>query len=618
MNTPYDPENTNRSNDPYHPAAGNGWQAAGADKTAGSVDHTQSTDNTNYIDGHTKRNSAAKAEDQYQTQGYKDYSENAQPFAQEQSPVKEQSPVQPVYPQEQTTGSQPYYTQQSNEPAAGSVPKAYYTSYSGGQQTDSADNVYSQSTAGGYNGDQNPNGQPSYTWSTNKTMQTAPPAFYPQTDAAAKTKKSKKTGRRTGVKVLAVFLCCVIASLASVGAFVGLIQNGVIAVNGGEESSSANPAFTINKVVDDQAANTTPVGSGVTALTKQEIAEKLIPSVVCIQVFQDATQQGYSDYLGGMFQQEDDNLAIEPVSQGSGIIYTADGYVITNAHVVSGADNLKVITSDGTTYEAELIGADSVTDLAVLKIKSDETFTPAEFGSSEDLKVADEVMAIGNPGGVELNSTVTMGYVSALDREITDSETGYTMKTIQTDAAINPGNSGGALVNMYGQVVGINSSKIASVGYEGLGFAIPVDTAQPIISDLMEYGYVKDRAMLGITLYPLDSMSARFYNLSEGLYVAQLNSDAAVNSGLQAYDKITAIDGQEVSTTGEISSYLLTKKAGDTVELTVYRTMTDETLTISLQLSNTEQSQANTQQETEQDAQQDNQQQYPGQYNQQR
>ena len=183
-----------------------------------------------------------------------------------------------------------------------------------------------------------------------------------------------------------------------------------------------------------------------------------------------------------------------PAGEGSGIIFSEDGYIVTNAHVVDGATSLKAILSDGTTYEAELVGSDTLTDLAVLKIDA-TGLQAAEFGSSEDLRVADQVMAIGNPGGYQLNSSVTIGYVSALNRAISNSSTGYTMEYIQTDAAINPGNSGGALVNQYGQVVGINSAKISATGYEGLGFAIPAETAQPVISDLIEYGYVKDRAM---------------------------------------------------------------------------------------------------------------------------
>ena len=233
------------------------------------------------------------------------------------------------------------------------------------------------------------------------------------------------------------------------------------------------------------------------------------------------------------------------------------------------------VLSDGTTYEAQLIGSDSVTDLAVIKIDA-TGLQPAELGSVEDLSVADEVIAIGNPGGMAFNSSVTIGYVSALNRVVTNSETGNTMSYIQTDAAINPGNSGGALVNKYGQVVGINSSKIVATGYEGLGFAIPSDTAQPIISDLMKYGYVKDRAVLGISGQYVDDMTARFYGLPTGMFVYSVNTEEAQAGGLQKGDVITSIDGTEITSMNTLTSYLTQKKPGDTVELVVTRTLTGE------------------------------------------
>ena len=179
-----------------------------------------------------------------------------------------------------------------------------------------------------------------------------------------------------------------------------------------------------------------------------------------------------------------------------------------------------------------------------------------------------------------------MGYVSALNRAVTNSETGYTLNCIQTDAAINPGNSGGALVDMNGHVVGINSSKIAAVDYEGLGFAIPSDTVQPVVSDLIEYGYVKDRPMLGITGSYIDRLSAGFYGLSQGYYVAEVVTDNAKASGLQKYDVITAIDDTQVTSASTISNYIANKKPGDTVTLTVDRALAgEEGLKINLVLS---------------------------------
>ena len=389
--------------------------------------------------------------------------------------------------------------------------------------------------------------------------------------------KPKKHGSKFGLKLLAVVLCCAITSAAALGVFVVMIQNGVINVQSSEASSNA--AFTISRVVNGDTSSDTSASSDgtVSAMSDQDIAAKLTPSVVCIQNYQ--VTQNY-----GFMQTDTSDSSVSPAGEGSGIIMSEDGYIITNAHVVEGATSLKVMTSDGETYEAQLVGSDTVTDLAVVKIDA-TGLTAAEFGSSEDLRVADKVMAIGNPGGHELSSSVTIGYVSALNRAIANNTTGYTMEYIQTDAAINPGNSGGALINEYGQVVGINSAKISATGYEGLGFAIPIDTAQPIISDLIQYGYVKDRAVLGISGQFIDSMTGRFYGLPQGEYVAQLNSSEAQSSGLQVGDVITAIDGQQLDSESTLRSAILSKKPGDTVTLQVYRSSTQQSTTVELKLS---------------------------------
>lgn len=451
----------------------------------------------------------------------------------------------------------------------------------------SANNAVNSTNAyGTYHNAQYPtNNTPAYTWNAQSApQQNAPvqpngqPVYYGvPVHQPQKQPKPKKHGSKFGLKLLAVVLCCAITSAASLGVFVVMIQNGVINVQSSEASSNA--AFTISRVVNgDTSSDTSASGDGtVSAMSDQDIAAKLTPSVVCIQNYQ--VTQNY-----GFMQTDTSDSSVSPAGEGSGIIMSEDGYTITNAHVVEGATSLKVITSDGETYEAQLIGSDTVTDLAVVKIDA-TGLTAAEFGSSEDLRVADKVMAIGNPGGHELSSSVTIGYVSALNRAIANNTTGYTMEYIQTDAAINPGNSGGALINEYGQVVGINSAKISATGYEGLGFAIPIDTAQPIISDLIQYGYVKDRAVLGISGQFIDSMTGRFYGLPQGEYVAQLNSSEAQASGLQVGDVITAIDGQQLDSESTLRSAILSKKPGDTVTLQVYRSATQQSATVELKLS---------------------------------
>lgn len=451
----------------------------------------------------------------------------------------------------------------------------------------SANNAVNSTNAyGTYHNAQYPtNNTPAYTWNAQSApQQNAPvqpngqPVYYGvPVHQPQKQPKPKKHGSKFGLKLLAVVLCCAITSAASLGVFVAMIQNGIINVQSSEASSNA--AFTISRVVNGDTSSDTSASSDgtVSAMSDQDIAAKLTPSVVCIQNYQ--VTQNY-----GFMQTDTSDSSVSPASEGSGIIMSEDGYIITNAHVVEGATSLKVMTSDGETYEAQLIGSDTVTDLAVVKIDA-TGLTAAEFGSSEDLRVADKVMAIGNPGGHELSSSVTIGYVSALNRAIANNTTGYTMEYIQTDAAINPGNSGGALINEYGQVVGINSAKISATGYEGLGFAIPIDTAQPIISDLIQYGYVKDRAVLGISGQFIDSMTGRFYGLPQGEYVAQLNSSEAQASGLQVGDVITAIDGQQLDSESTLRSAILSKKPGDTVTLQVYRSSTQKSATVELKLS---------------------------------
>jgi serine protease Do len=429
---------------------------------------------------------------------------------------------------------------------------------------------------------------PTYSWEQ-PPVQEPPKAFF-----EPKTPKKHHGGKKTFLKVTSAVMACVVISASSIMGFTALVNNGYVKLSSASTASSSDAAFTITKLVN----NTTSASTTASKLTLQEIAKKVVPSVVCIENYQVAQSTRYtmggSAYGNGNQANGADNTAtagsttgdssVDPTSEGSGIIATSDGYIITNAHVVSGATSLKVITSDGKSYVAKLIGSDSVTDLAVVKIEA-TGLSAAEFGSSDDLKVADTVMAVGNPGGYEFNSSVTIGYVSALNRDITNSETGYTMKCIQTDAAINPGNSGGALVNSYGQVVGINSSKIVATGYEGLGFSIPINVAQPVISDLKQYGYVKDRAVLGISGQYIDSMTARFYSLSTGMYVSAVTGSAVSAAGIKKGDVITKIDGKDVTSETVITSAVTAKKPGDTVTLTVTSATTGDSFTAKVKLS---------------------------------
>ena len=415
---------------------------------------------------------------------------------------------------------------------------------------------------------------PTYSWEQ-------PSATEPQNFVQVQPQKKKRRGKKIFVKALAAVVACLVISGSSIAGFTTLVNNGYIKLNT-TSTSTSDPAFTITKLANNSTTNTATTAG---QLSLQDIAQKVVPSVVCIQNYQVNQNTRYT--MGGNGNAAaagTDESAVDPASEGSGIIATADGYIITNAHVVSGASSLKVILSDGQKYTAKLIGSDSVTDLAVIKIEA-TGLTAAEFGSSADLKVADTVMAVGNPGGMEFNSSVTIGYVSALNREITNSETGYTMKCIQTDAAINPGNSGGALVNMYGQVIGINSSKIVATGYEGLGFSIPINVAQPVISDLKQYGYVKDRAVLGVAGQFIDDVTSRFYNLPTGMYVSSVTSSAVTAAGIKKGDVITKIDGKSITSQNVITSVITAKKPGDTVTLNVTSSLTGQSFTATVKLS---------------------------------
>lgn len=331
------------------------------------------------------------------------------------------------------------------------------------------------------------------------------------------------------------------------------------------EEEESHPEVDVTPNTDGIAISPRPSGSTMDA---EGVYNRVVTSTVTVSA--KLTQEGAST----------------GESTGTGIIATSDGYIITNSHVVLNSRSAKVTvtTFDGLEYEAVVVGVDRTTDLAVLKT-NDHNFVPAEFGDAEELSVGEWVLAIGNPGGARFSSSLTRGIISGLDREVGKySEEGMTY--IQTDAAINPGNSGGALVDLNGLVVGINSSKIAATEYEGMGFAIPSTVVQPIVSDLIEYGYVRDRAMLGITGAFVNRSMSSFYGLPQGYCVGETVTENAKASGLKTNDIITAIDDTQVVAENTVSSYLATKKPGDKVTLTVDRPLTGESgLKIELTLS---------------------------------
>ena len=284
--------------------------------------------------------------------------------------------------------------------------------------------------------------------------------------------------------------------------------------------------------------------------------------------------------------------AQEYSGSGSGFVLTADGYVMTNCHVVSGATRITVTMYDGTEYPAALIGADSISDVAVLKVEATGLPT-VTIGSSEDLSVGDMVVAIGNPLG-ELTLTQTVGYVSAKNRSITTD--GRTTNMIQTDAAINSGNSGGPLFNMQGQVVGVTSAKYSGTttsgaSIEGIGFAIPIDDAMDIANDLMELGYVNGAA-LGVNVRQMDAKVAQEYNLPAGPRVESVNpGSAAEKAGVQVMDIITKLGDTEINSNSDLLNALRKFSGGDTTTITVFRGGQVVTLNITLDTATNEQGQ---------------------------
>lgn len=291
----------------------------------------------------------------------------------------------------------------------------------------------------------------------------------------------------------------------------------------------------------------------------EDIAEDVIKTVVCIV---NETPLG--------------------TTTGSGVIISKTGYIVTNNHVVEKSRGLNVVLSNDKVLKAQVVGLDPFTDLAVIKVEATD-LTPAEFGNSNQLRQAQSVMAVGNPGGLDFKSSVTLGYVSSTNR-LLDIGGGYIVNCIQTDAAINPGNSGGALFNQYGQVIGINSAKIAAIGYEGLGFAISTVEAQPIVNDLIKFGYVSNRGTLGIS----GKMVTSFNQSLRGYQVTKIHSYVVAQAGLKVSDVILQIDGIDVANADIIGKQLQGKSPGETVTLIVYRQSNKSYITIQVQLDSEE------------------------------
>ena len=296
-------------------------------------------------------------------------------------------------------------------------------------------------------------------------------------------------------------------------------------------------------------------------LSLQDIYEKNIPSVVSISC----------SFSGGS-------------ASGTGLILSEDGYIVTNSHVVEGAKAIEVLLSDGRILQASLVGADTVSDLAVLQVTADDLI-PAVLGDSTSLRVGDLVVAIGDPLGIELRGTMTDGIVSAINRDVDVG--GRTMSLIQTNAALNSGNSGGPLINCYGQVIGINTMKMGDsmsyAGVEGLGFAIPSTTVSDIVNQLIEKGYVSGRPHLGIEGETISSFYQFYYRLPKGLFITKIDPESsAEKAGLETGDILISIDGVNITSSHVLETLLYGYTPGDTMKAVVYRSGKQYSVTLTV------------------------------------
>ena len=326
-----------------------------------------------------------------------------------------------------------------------------------------------------------------------------------------------------------------------------------------------------------------------------QAVNKVKDAVVSIITYSSSSSRQSSVFNADEANSDSDNQQI--ASEGSGVIYKKndkDAYLVTNTHVINGASKVDIRLADGTKVPGEIVGSDTFSDIAVVKISSEKVTTVAEFGDSSQLSVGETAIAIGSPLGSEYANTVTQGIISSLNRNVSlKSEDGQAISTkaIQTDTAINPGNSGGPLVNIQGQVIGITSSKIASNGgtsVEGLGFAIPSNDAQNIIKQLESDGKVT-RPALGIQMVNLSNVGAsdlRKLNipsgLTSGVVVRSVQNNMPANGHLQKYDVITKVDDKEIASSTDLQHALYNHAIGDTIKVTYYRNGKEETTSIKL------------------------------------
>ncbi|HBM75191.1 MAG TPA: peptidase S1, partial [Clostridiaceae bacterium] len=366
---------------------------------------------------------------------------------------------------------------------------------------------------------------------------------------------------------IALVLITSIISSSIVG---GILYSSFSAKLNSQAAAQTSSALFTNNGNSAQAVKTgTTSSSNGNMYSAVDIAKKVGPSIVGVRM---TVTSSISQYFRGGNQQQD------TTSEGSGIIISSDGYIMTNYHVVEYADPksgvssqalLEVFLPDGKQAQAKFIGGDDENDLAVIKVNL-TNLPVAELGDSSKLEVGEPAVAIGNPLGMEFAGSVTVGVISALNRQVETED--KTLNLIQTDAAINPGNSGGALVNSKGQVIGINTVKISETGVEGLGFAIPVNDAKPIVQQLVKYGYVKGRPFIGISGQEITQVMSARYGLPVGIYIVDVTSGSgAQKAGIEKGDVLVSLAGKAVKTMSDVNTIKKGYKAGDTVDAVIVR-----------------------------------------------
>lgn len=485
-----------------------------------------------------------------------------------------EEPQQPASPSVQQSGATGQTPPSNGNPPAGPAPAGY------GQQSPppyGSSPYPSYGQAGPYPPAYRPpvSGTPPYSntansWQPGTPGQNPPPPPYPPRSPMGFQQEPPAKKKNRPFKVLAIVVCCIFG--AAVLGFGGIgvynLATGKNLFSGFPSSSSApsQPDNNDNHGIQGGAVSAPPFQIGDTPVTSQPISEdgiltptqiyeKVSPSVVAITAIVPQS---------GTFEESSN-------SYGSGIIMNKEGYILTNAHVLGSASNtFQVKLSSGEEYMASFIAADSKTDLGIIRIDA-QGLVPANFGDSDSIVIGDDAYAIGNPGGPNLQSSLSVGHISGINREVIvngNSEIPY----IQTDAAINPGNSGGALINQYGQVIGINTVKISGSSYEGLGFAIPITQAQSYIDQLLVNGRILGRVRIGASFQVIDAARAAANNLPEGLYVYSIQSDSdLLSAGVQTGDVITHCNGQKLTDVSVLKELIKGKQPGEQVELTVFR-----------------------------------------------